>query len=156
MRRATASTWTPERAKVVIRPRPPLSGKFLATLSWQAVEKLLRSPPASLRSPWRAHVLPRTLRAPGPTAPRIWACSRRFSTPCRVFSLFAFECLLPPGEQVQRFQRGERFNGGAAQLGEALLLGARRGRPRLAAEKAELLRPAALPPMRDPLPSPLF
>src|SRR6266852_3748970 len=54
----------------------------------QGVEKLLRSPPALLRSPWRAHVLPRTLRAPGPTAPRIWACSRRFSTPCwagRVF-----------------------------------------------------------------------
>src|SRR6266851_5675068 len=49
--------------------------------SGQAVEKLLRSPPASLRSPWRAHVLPRTLRAPGPTAPCIWACSRRFSTP---------------------------------------------------------------------------
>src|SRR5216684_2723229 len=47
----------------------------------QGVEKLLRSPPASLRSPWRAHVPPRTLRAPGPTAPRIWACSRRFSVP---------------------------------------------------------------------------
>src|SRR5713226_5257716 len=49
----------------------------------QGVEKLLRSPPASLRSPWRAHVPPCTLRAPGPTPPRIWACSRRFSTPCR-------------------------------------------------------------------------
>src|SRR6266851_10039525 len=36
----------------------------------EGVEKLLR-----------AHVLPRTLRAPGPTAPRIWACSRRFSVP---------------------------------------------------------------------------
>ncbi len=44
-------------------------------------EKLLRSPPASLRSPWRAHVLPRTLRAPGPTAPRIWACSRKTAAP---------------------------------------------------------------------------
>src|SRR6266851_2270790 len=110
----------------------------------QGVEKLLRSPPALLRSPWRAHVLPRTLRAPGPTAPRIWACSRRFSTPCRVFSLFAFECLLPPGEQVQRFQRGERFNAGAAQLGEELLLGAGEGRPLLADEKSELLRRGSL------------